>query len=81
MDTDVAFTDHLGGVAPRSSQAEEGTAQRTDTDQRQFLLGLVAGDPDWRPMKCPHLSQLPAIRWKPQNLATLKKSNSRKFNQ
>ena len=49
------------------------------TNQRQFLLGLVAGEPDWQLMKCPHLSQLPAIRWKLQNLAALKKSNARKF--
>ena len=47
--------------------------------QRQFLLGFVAGEPDWQLMKCQHLSQLPAIRWKLQNLATLKKSNASKF--
>ena len=50
-------------------------------NQRQFLLGLVAGEPDWRLMKCPHLSQLPAIRWKLHNLAKLKKSNLGKFTQ
>jgi len=50
-------------------------------NQRQFLLSLVMGEPDWQLMKCPHLSQLPAIRWKLQNLATLKKSNARKFAQ
>ncbi len=50
-------------------------------NQRQFLLGLVAGEPDWRLMKCPHLSQLPAIRWKLQNLDKLKKSNPTKFAQ
>ena len=50
-------------------------------NQRQFLLGLVAGEPDWQLMKCPHLSQLPAIRWKLQNLAKLKKSNPNKFDQ
>ena len=49
--------------------------------QREFLLGLVAGEPNWQLMKCPHLSQLPAIRWKLQNLAKLKKSNPRKFSQ
>jgi hypothetical protein len=32
-------------------------------------------------MKCAHLAELPSIRWKLQNLAKLKKSNSRKFNQ
>ncbi len=48
-------------------------------NQRQFLLGLVAGQPNWKLMQCPHLSQLPAIRWKLQNLAKLKKSNPGKF--
>ena len=37
-------------------------------NQREFLLGLVLGDPDWQLMKGPHLSQLPAIRWKIQTL-------------
>ena len=50
-------------------------------NQRQFLLGLVTDEPDWQLMKCPHLSQLPAIRWKLQNLAKLKKSNLGKFTQ
>lgn len=50
-------------------------------NQRAFLLGLLAGEPDWQLMKCPHLSQLPAIRWKLQNLARLKKSNPDKFAQ
>ena len=51
------------------------------SDQRQFLLGLVSGEPDWTLMKCRHLSQLPAIKWKLQNLARLKKSNPGKFAQ
>jgi len=50
-------------------------------NQRQFLLGLVADEPNWSLMKCPHLSQLPAIRWKLENLAKLKKSNPGKFAQ
>ena len=48
-------------------------------NQRQFLLGLVRGEPDWTLMNCPHLSRLPAIRWKLQNLVKLKKSNLNKF--
>jgi len=50
-------------------------------NHRQFLLGLVGGEPDWNLIKCPHLSELPAIRWKLQNLAKLKKSNLQKFTQ
>ncbi len=48
-------------------------------DQKQFLLGLVAAEPDWSLMKCPHLAELPAIRWKLRNLETLKASNPAKF--
>jgi hypothetical protein len=32
-------------------------------------------------MKCPHLQKLPAIQWKLQNLARLKKTNPTKFAQ
>jgi hypothetical protein len=46
---------------------------------RNFLLGLVRGEPDWNLMSCPHLSEMPAIRWKLQNLVKLNKSNPRKF--
>jgi hypothetical protein len=40
---------------------------------------LVQGKPDWSLMACPHLRELPAIQWKLQNLAKLKKSNATKF--
>jgi hypothetical protein len=30
-------------------------------------------------MACPHLKDMPAIRWKLENLAKLKKSNAKKF--
>ena len=54
---------------------------RLTPSQRQFLLGLVAGEPDWNLMKCPHLQKLPAIQWKLQNLSRLKKANPMKFAQ
>jgi predicted nucleotidyltransferase component of viral defense system len=50
-------------------------------NHRRFLLGLVAGEPEWHIMKCAHLAELPAIRWKLQNPAKLKKTNSQKFTQ
>jgi len=50
-------------------------------NQRQFLIGLVSGEPDWTLMKCPYLQEMPAIRWKLQNLSKLKKANSKKFTQ
>jgi predicted nucleotidyltransferase component of viral defense system len=48
-------------------------------NHRLFLLGLVSGEPDWSLMSCPHLSEMPAIRWKLENLTKLKKSNPHKF--
>lgn len=50
-------------------------------NHRRFLLGLVTGEPDWSLMQCAHLAELPAIRWKVQNLAKLKQANRRKFAQ
>ena len=48
-------------------------------DHKRFLLGLVAGVPPWETMRCRYLAELPAIQWKMQNLARLKKSNPAKF--
>lgn len=47
--------------------------------QRDFLLGLVRGEPDWSLMACPHLGEMPAIRWKLSNLERLRQSNPAKF--
>ena len=45
---------------------------RALTDQhRTFLLSLVQNQPRWDCMPFPHLQELPAIRWKLQNLAKL----------
>ena len=48
---------------------------------RRFLAGLVRGEPDWSMMQCPHLQDLPALRWKLENLTKLKRSNPAKFDQ
>ena len=49
--------------------------------QRQFLIGLVSGQPDWTLVSCQHMRELPAIRWKIENLSRLSKSNAKKFAQ
>jgi hypothetical protein len=46
---------------------------------RRFLSGIVHCEPDWSLMQCPHLEQMPAIRWKLENLAKLKRTNPGKF--
>lgn len=48
---------------------------------REFLLSLVRAEPDWSLMPYGHLNELPAIRWKLQNLETLKKKKPAVFAQ
>ena len=84
-----AFENEFSGMAREPVTLEElqrvrrklktELAAALTPNHREFLLGLVVGEPDWQLMKCPHLSQLPAIRWKLQNLTKFKKSNPGKF--
>ena len=65
-------------VEARQRLRQELRSMLTD-DHRQFLLGLVRGEPPWEAMRCRHLSELPASRWKLQNLAKLKRSSPDKY--
>lgn len=65
-------------VAARERLRAELSGALTDS-QKRFLLSLAAGEPDWKLMACPHLAEMPAIRWKIENLARLKKLNPEKF--
>lgn len=65
-------------IEARRRLRQELRARLTD-NHRQFLLGLVRGEPPWDAMRCPHLSELPAVRWKLQNLAKLKRSSPDKY--
>lgn len=47
-------------------------------DERRFLISLKAGEPDWSLMPFPHLSTLPAVRWKLRNIESLKAKNPKK---
>lgn len=50
-------------------------------NHREFLLGLVRCEPDWSLMACPHLRDMPAIRWKLANLQRLREVNPAKFSE
>jgi len=88
-DLSLAFENEFAGLAKDPVTLEELLQIRhrlktelpaaLTTNHRQFLLGLVSGEPDWALINCPHLSRLPAIRWKLQNLAQLRKSKPGKF--
>ncbi len=53
--------------------------QGITTDERRFLVSLVAAEPEWPLLGIQHLEQLPGLRWKLQNLERLQKSNAKKF--
>jgi len=46
---------------------------------KHFLLSLVRLEPDWSLMPFAHLQELPALKWKMQNLTTLRRRNPKKF--
>ena len=50
-----------------------------DSDERRFLLSLVAGRPDWPSLGIAHVEHLPGIRWKLHNLAQLERKSPAKF--
>lgn len=76
MTRDPVSLDDLLGV--RQRLFTELPAALTDA-QRAFLLGLVKGEPDWSLVRCEHLRDMSAIRWKLENLSRLEQSNPEKF--
>jgi predicted nucleotidyltransferase component of viral defense system len=53
--------------------------QGLDARERNFLISLAWNKPDWNQLGISHLAELPAIRWKLQNLEQLAKVNTKKF--
>ena len=50
-----------------------------DANEREFLLTLVRAEPNWKLLGIPHLEELPAIRWRLQNLEQLAKTHPARF--
>lgn len=46
-----------------------------DANEREFLLTLARVEPDWPLLGIPHVEELPAIRWKLQNLENLARAS------
>lgn len=46
-----------------------------DANEREFLRTLVQAKPTWSLLEIPHLEELPAIRWRLQNLQQLQRDN------
>ena len=54
---------------------------RLSGNHRSFLMSPAEAQPDWSLMSCPHLAEMPALRWKLSNLERLRSSNPTKFAQ
>ena len=76
MTREVVSLDGL--LETRQSLMAELPMALTDK-HRSLLSGLVRCEPDWSLMQCTHLEMMPAIRWKLENLAQLKRTNPSKF--
>ena len=50
-----------------------------DPNEREFLRTLVRAEPDWSLLGIPHLEELPAIRWRLQNLRQLAQAAPARF--
>lgn len=50
-----------------------------DANEREFLRTLVRARPDWSLLGIPHLEELPAIRWRLQNLEQLSRNQPERF--
>ncbi len=53
--------------------------QGLDARERNFLISLARNKPDWNQLGISHMAELPAIRWKLQNLEQLANANPEKF--
>ena len=65
-------------LAVRERMAKD-IQQGLTSEERRFLLSLVANKPDWSLLGIEHLQMLPGIRWKLQNLEKLQKVNPKRF--
>lgn len=50
-----------------------------DANEREFLRTLVRTEPEWSLLGIPHLEELPAIRWRLQNLQQLARTSPQRF--
>lgn len=50
-----------------------------DESEREFLRTLVRAEPKWSLLEIPHLEELPAVRWRLQNLRQLARTSPNRF--
>ena len=65
-------------LATRTRLRDELPRSLSSTERR-FLVSLANAEPRWDLIDVPHLQELPAVRWKLQNLETLRRRDPAKF--
>lgn len=81
-DTFVGMTTEpisLDTLLESRARLREELPQRLTGKQRQFLKGLARAEPDWTLLQCPYAVDLPALRWKLDNLLTFRKRRPADF--
>lgn len=63
----------LSTLLEARKQLRKELPARLTKAHRKFLIGLARAVPDWSLLQCPHASELPALRWKVDNLEIFRK--------
>ena len=61
------------------TRLREELSQRLTPNQRRFLVSLSLAEPSWELLKCAHAAELPALRWKLENLKKFSKKRPEDF--
>lgn len=80
----AVYETHFLGMTDEPVTPEELTAARETlimllkhaitASEKQFLVSITEGKPDWKLMDMPGIEKLPAIQWKLQNIAKMDKA-------
>ena len=71
----VELTELLSARERMIAELHENLTQQ----ERRFLLSIANAEPDWSLLDIEHLEQMPAVRWRLQNLRKLAETNPTKF--
>lgn len=75
--TEVACS--LDKLLDTRDQLRDVLPRQLSEAHRQFLSGLTRAQPEWSLLQCPHAEQLPALRWKLENLKAFQKRRPQDF--
>ena len=75
IEDDFSYKDHVETLCRLINTVNAIFTER----DKQFLLGFFSAAPQWDLLKIENLQNLPAIKWKLQNLEQLKSNNEEKF--